>query len=177
VAKTYPAIGPFAPGDILTAATMTDIDTNLENQRVPTMASVYRSAALSHTSNGFYQSIAWDTQAFTQTDTGMWSAGTNPSRVTLTTAGLYVVTATVSPGASATGFRIPSIYKNGAAAAYGDTTPGNATINYCNVSALIQSDGDDYVEIFVFQNSGGNIAYTVGAATMQCSVAWLGQVS
>jgi hypothetical protein len=35
MAKTYPAIGPFTAGDILTAATMTDIQTNLANQRVP----------------------------------------------------------------------------------------------------------------------------------------------
>jgi hypothetical protein len=35
MAKTYPTIGPFTAGDILTAATMTDIETNLTNQRVP----------------------------------------------------------------------------------------------------------------------------------------------
>ena len=177
MAKTYNTFTNVSVGSVLTASDYNEALENIGNYRVPPLCSLFRNAALSHTSNGNYQSVAWDSQHFTQTDSGMWAASPNPTRITLVTAGAYQVTATATPGASATGLRIAAIYKNGAAAAYGDTTPGNATVSYTNVSALIESDGDDYVELFVFQSSGGNIAYSVGASTMRFTAAWLGQTT
>ena len=178
MAKTYTSVPNVATGDVYTASTYNTMTAqNMNNHRVPTMCSLYRNAALSHTSTGNYQSVAWDTEHFTQTDSGMWSAGTNPSRITLTTAGVYFVTATLSTGTSASGIRTPAIYKNGAAEAYGDSSPANAVINFLNVAALVQSNGTDYVEVFVYQDSGGNVAYQVNAARMRFSVIWLGQVS
>ncbi len=177
MAKTYNTISTFTSGQVLTAAQMNEIGTNSNGFRVPTICSVYRNAALSQTSSGNWQSIAWDTEHFTQTDSGMWSSGTNPSRITLTTAGVYLVTGSTQPSTGATGIRALAVYKDGAAEAYGDMTDANATVNYCNVSALVRSTGTNYVELFQFQNSGGNISYTVGAATMRFSATWLGQAS
>jgi len=177
VAKTYNTISTFVSGAILTAVQMNGIGTNVNNYRVPTMCSVYRSAALSQTSNGGYQSIAWDNQDFTQTDTGMWSAGTNPSRITLTTAGLYVVTLSIGFAGNATGWRTMRIDKNGTAVAYGNNSPGWAIVNYLNMNAIIQSDGDDYVEALAYQDSGGNLAYSVGQSSMRFSAVWVGQAS
>jgi len=91
VAKTYPAIGPFAPGDILTAATMTNIDTNLENQRVPPMVKCLRSTSdQTGIATGSATNLQWNAEAF-DTDT-MHDNVTNNDRITFGTAGAYVVT-------------------------------------------------------------------------------------
>lgn len=177
MAKTYNTFTNVSAGSVLTASDYNDLLENTLNYRVPPMCSVYRNAALSHTNSGNFVAIAWDTEHFTQTDSGMWSSGTNPSRITLTTAGVYIVTGHTQPSTSATGIRTLAIYKDGAVDAYGDSTDANATANYCNVSALIRSTGTTYVELFQYQNSGGTINYTVGAATMRFSAVWLGQVS
>lgn len=174
MAKTYPAIGPFNPGDILTAATMTDIDTNLENQRVPPMAAAYRNAALSHTSSGAYQVYTCDTELF-DTD-GMWTSGANASRITLNTAGVYQVTFIVSIG-STTSTIAGAIYKDGVAYNYGFVDAGQSTSNYKNMTTVVVSTGSTYVEPYVYQASGGNLAYGVGTTQSLFAAVWLGQTS
>jgi hypothetical protein len=176
MAKTYNTISTFTSGQVLTAAQMNEIGTNSNNYRVPPMCSLTRTAALSQTATATYQPVAWDTEKFTQTDTGMWSAGSNPSRINLTTAGVYYVTGGAAFAGSVTGLRATQIQRNGVTQAFGTLVPGNSAINYLNVAALIESDGTQYVELAVYQDTGGNFAYTVGAG-MLFSVAWLGQVS
>lgn len=174
MAKTYPDIGTFSPGDILTAATMNDVGTNLDNHRVPPICSVYRAAALSHTATGTYQTVAWDTE-LADTD-GMWTASPNPTRITLNTAGIYLVTGRVSI-ANTTQVIAAGIYKDGGAYVYSTDRTGLSTLNYLSTSATIISTGSTYVEMIVYQASGGNLAYTTGEAQSGFSAVWLGQVA
>lgn len=181
MAKTYNTFGTVAPGDVLRAnsgtAAYNGVLENVGNYRVPPMASVFRTAALSQTATSTYQPVAWDTEFFTQTESGMWSSGTNPSRINLTTPGVYHVTGSAAFGANATGLRALQVQRNGVTSGFGTLVPGNATINYLNVSTLVQSDGTHYVELAVYQDTGGNLAYSVGSGSMRFGVAWLGQVS
>jgi hypothetical protein len=80
MAKTYPTIGPFTAGDILTAATMTDIQTNLTNQRVPPMCRINQTSG--QTINDATNTVL--TFAGEQFDTdGMHDLVTNNSRITI----------------------------------------------------------------------------------------------
>ncbi len=143
-------------------------------QTVPPMASVYRSAALSHTSSGAYQSIAWDTEQFANTNS-IWSAGA-PTRLTLSTAGIYTVTATITfTGSAGAGLRAIRIDRNGAAYAYGQLILANTSVNYMNMSALVESDGSHYVEAIAYQDVGVSLAYSVGSASMRFGCAYVGK--
>jgi hypothetical protein len=177
MAKTYNTIPTVSTGDVYTATAHNNIVTNVNNYRVPPACSLKRTAALSQTASGTYQAISWDTENFTQTDSGMWSSGTNPSRINLTTAGIYYVTGNVAFGASATGLRALRIMRNNIAAAFSTLVAGNSVINYLNVASLIQSDGTHYVELAAYQDTGGNFAYSLGDGTMLFSAVWVGQVS
>lgn len=90
MAKTYPDIGTFTSGQILTAATMNDVATNLDNFRSKPMCKVKRSVDLSYTSTN---AIAWDAEDW-DTD-GMHDNSTNNSRIVVQTAGLYCVRANI----------------------------------------------------------------------------------
>lgn len=98
--KSYPDIGTFTAGQVLTAATMNDVGTNLDNFRVPASCSVYFGTATTYTQD---TDIAWTAQDYTTTDS-MWTSG---ATVTIGTAGLYLVTfsgratSTTSAGARA----------------------------------------------------------------------------
>ena len=173
MAKTYTNLTSVATGDVLTATNFNNAQTTLNNHTVPPMASVYRNAALSHTSSGTYQAIAWDTEEFPSTD-GMWASGT-PNRITLATPGIYMATVTVTFAGSATGFRSLVIFRTGVAYAYGNLAPGNATINYLNMSALIESDGTHYLQLLAWQDTGGALAYSIGAAQMRFGVTFVGK--
>ena len=83
MAKTYPAIGPFTAGDILTAATMTDVQTNLTNQRVPPLFVASFAQSANDVTN-----TSLTLTAVADTDT-MFASGTT---LTVNTAGLYMIT-------------------------------------------------------------------------------------
>lgn len=174
MAKTYTNLTAVATGDVLTATGYNNAQTTLNNHTVPPMASVYRAAALSQTTSGAYQAVSWDTEHFANTDS-MWVVGT-PTRITLATAGIYMVTASVTFNGSATGsLRAMRIDRNGAAFAYGQLVPPNGTINYMNMTSLVESDGSHYVEVMVSQDTGGSLAYSVGSSLMRFGAAFMGK--
>ena len=175
MAKTFTSNLPaVSTGDVLTATAQNNLLTTLNSHTVPPMASVYRSAALSHTLTGNYQAISFDTEHFTNTDS-MWAIG-SPTRITLTTIGIYLVTGVVTFGPSATGLRSIRINKNGSSAAYGNLVPGNAAINYLNVCGVIEATAvTDYVELAAYQDTGGNLAYNVTQDQMRFSVVFMGK--
>jgi hypothetical protein len=177
VAKTYPAIGPFAPGDILTAATMTNIDTNLENQRVPPMVRAQRtstSAALAGNDPIPFNSEAYDTD-------GMWEGVTNPSRITANTAGVYLFTGSLRiTGTSA--FSQVNFYakkNNGTEQYWQNALTFTGTFFSAAVAFTISLAANDYVQIFTGHGGGGTVTANGSATELSCnlSATWLGQVS
>ena len=124
------------------------------------------------------QTIANNTWTGVQYNTEDWDNGTthstvsNTSRLTAPVAGVYLVTANVAFAANATGVRQVVVGKNGTTPAAGvpgwgiqlqaaDGTNGNRL----TVSVALLLAANDYIEIFVIQNSGGDLA--VGSASDQ----------
>jgi hypothetical protein len=176
VAKTYPAIGPFAPGDILTAATMTSIDTNLDNQRVPPAVRVVRTSDVTNYSGS---TITWQAETF-DTD-GMWSSGTT---VTIQTAGIYLVNfyASANPVAGTPVYGNPQISINGTLQ-YIQQTPyfaGNSAMRGA-ITALHSFAASDTVTAAMDVNWGGAANGTLKGGTnfdsTRLALTWVGQAS
>ena len=92
--KTYPDVGTFTSGQILTAATMNQVADNLDNQRSPAMARITMTANVavatgSHTDFAGFLSTN-STETF-DTD-GMVSLSAVASAITIQTAGIYSCT-------------------------------------------------------------------------------------
>lgn len=100
--------------------------------------------------------LTFDTEAYD--DDTMHSTGSNTGRITFTTAGRYHVGAVATFDTHATGFRIYSIRLNGTTTITKDRRPGSST---GALSASISVDynfaANDYVEVVVYQDSGGNL--------------------
>lgn len=176
MAKSYPDIGTFTSGQILTAATMNDVGTNLDNLRVPPMVRCVRSGDLSYTSDA---DIAWNGADAYDTD-GMHDPSTNNTRITPTTAGVYLVQFSAFINISGTATAILPAIRQGSGAtvvARQDYFSSVSGLMYVNVigHATVASSSDYLTARIAF--SGGT-GYTVKAdATTYFAATWLGQVS
>jgi hypothetical protein len=177
VAKTYPTIGPFTAGDILTAATMTDVQTNLTNQRVPPSCRVRKTGSQVFTNP---TTISFDTDAGSgahDTD-GMWDAG-SPTVITIQTTGLYLVTCAISAG-SATANAITTLQMSLNTSAGGSFVSfganGNTGTGACaSASGVTSLTAGDTVSVLCYFNGSGT-GLTIGGGTTM-SATWVGQVS
>lgn len=97
------------------------------------------------------------------TDT-MHSTASNTSRITFTTAGIYLVTASVYWPPNATGLRTVHIRKNGSTYLAIDQRPtaGAAFSTAMSTSTSDSFAAGDYVECVVWQNSGGALNVETG---------------
>lgn len=138
----------------------------------PPTCDLYLSAAQNAASGTSYASVAFDTEA-ADTDT-MHSTSSNTSRITATTAGLYLVTGTVAFAANATGYRGARIAKNGSTDVTRTQSPATAaaTAHWLNIAALVRLAAGDYVELQALQNSGGNLALTTGVGGTSFQAIW-----
>lgn len=85
--------------------------------------------------------------------------GSYPSRLTATTTGKYVITANVGFEANATGTRMVGIKLNGTTYIAQQTWAGfTGDSNIVNVTATVRMNAGDYVEVFVYQSSGGALS-------------------
>ena len=165
MAKTYPTIGPFTAGDILTAATMTDVQTNLTNQRVPPMCLLTRSgqpitASTDTVITGYTEDVDTD---------GMYDAG-SPTRITIATAGLYMLNINVAWSGTASTRTDGYIEQNGIGVpAYRDIRYGTNERNHLTI--VVACAAADYFEAYVY--------YTPGSLStnVRFSATWLGQAS
>lgn len=177
MAKTYNTIPTVATGDVYTATAHNNIATNVNNYRVPPMCRVYRNAALNHTNNGNFQDVSFDTESFTQTDSGMWTVG-DPTLIYTKTAGLYLFTASLEFAANATGFRGASlVHSTAGRIAYSfvlNVGAGGGTA--LALSSVASCSATDTIKLQGFQSSGGNLGYSTGQV-FHLSATWLGQVS
>lgn len=149
----------FMPFDVGTAATTASF----------VGCSVYMSADQNITNNAL-QALNWNTEYF-DTD-AFHSTSTNTSRFTVPSgkAGKYQINGFIWWGANTTGVRDAQIYKNGSAISYGSQIPaaGTATAISNTLSYTTDLAVGDYIEIFVYQNSGGTI--TAGGGTLSSSI-------
>lgn len=137
-------------------------------------ASAYKSANQS-ISNNTTTSVTFNTENF-DTD-GFHDNASNTSRFTVPTGkgGYYLVNGSITFAANATGARAVYVYKNGAIANYTVQTGAIASIfSIINFNFTIKLVATDYVEIFVYQSSGGSLDVESGASYTTAAVNFLG---
>jgi hypothetical protein len=104
--------------------------------------------------------VAWDTAAF---DTGGYYGGAHPTRLTAPSTGLYQVSASHYWASSGVGERTCQFAVNGNTTnTYGIaglTPPADGGVV---LTVLLSLTAGDYVECFVFQNSGGALNILTG---------------
>lgn len=142
-------------------------DANLTNMQflAPFKSSVQPHVSLTNSSaqtisnSSATRVTAWDTETIDVG--GLHDTGTDPSRITIPTGqeGLYLVGGTMWWASNSTGRRIMYFYKNGSDAEIGGYaySPSVAGDNRRSSTAIFSLSAGDYVEMFVFQDSGGNL--------------------
>lgn len=175
MAKAYNVVPDKASGDVFTEAMWDDsIKTNINNLRVPPACSIARTAAQSINNNtdtlvAFTAGAEFDTESPSDP---MFSSGTN-TRITIQTAGIYIVTAAVKWAGNTTGVRYCTVRKNGTTIASSSTSNAAAFDVDLTASRALSFADNDYIDVNVYQNSGGalNLSWAYLAAV------WIGQVS
>lgn len=135
---------------------------------------VYRTVAGTLATTTWSGAVGLDAEDFDRDN--MHNPSTNNSRITVVTAGRYRFTARHSWAANSTGTRTIMMRINSAGSDSGgteiarSTAPGSAVIYTSHdCTASVNLGIGDYVEYFVWQNSGTTLAYQVGAPR-QCSI-------
>ena len=186
MAKTYNTLGTVAPGDVLRAnsgtAAYNGVITNVNNYRVPPLCVVYKTAS-QNIANNTGVILTWDAE-YLDTD-AMWSSG---ATMTTSTAGVYLVSASIQWATNTAGIRRLNIQKNISGTTY-DTakrvwewnagpmgTVGWAGANY---TAFVDAAANDTWALGVVQNTGGALNVNGDATSIEVTFAmyWLGQKS
>jgi hypothetical protein len=125
-----------------------------------------------------WTAVAWPA-ASEYEDTDGLHGSTNTSRVTVNKAGLWLVSGIVSFTANATGWRGLEIMVNGAPVVIGPTLPAVSAGTHARLSfsQVLSLAANDYVEIFVYQSSGGSLDLLGEATGMKFTVIYLGTAS
>lgn len=155
----YSAPHTWAAGDYPTAAYFNqEIRDNVSFLANPPACRVTNTAVQS-VGNAAWTAMTFDTELF-DTDS-MHSTSSNTSRITATTAGLYLFTGAIAWTANATGQRGCAFRKN-SSGTNNPTDSGslytavtNTTATYTPAAMLIKLAAADYVELVGYQSSGG----------------------
>ena len=136
-------------------------------------ANVYKSSATT-IGNATWTNVPYEAENFDTTS--FHDNSTNNTRMTIPTGkdGKYLVTANLSFDSNASGIRASMIRKNGA-----DYTKGVWIGAFSESASLVASAtldlvAGDYVEMQVFQNSGGNLNLQGNSQANQFSIVYLG---
>lgn len=124
----------------------------------------YTASSTSNVTNGAWALVAWDGEV--EESSGLThNNSTNNSRIQVTLAGLYEVNISVGWTANATGMRGVMVRKNAAGSSVGGTAlkqSYNATPTTQDATAAlawtVRLAASDYIEVFRYQSSGGNLA-------------------
>lgn len=163
MARTVPVSSLQAPGNFITGALWNagPAASNTFLTTLPT-AEVYQTVTQT-IATGTWTAITQDSTIL-DTDS-QHSNSTNNSRFTCQIAGWYSVSGAVGFNTNSTGARGASIYKNGAVLPTGSGAV-TATSNAIHVATagrvLVQLGVGDYVEMYGWQNSGGNLGTATG---------------
>jgi len=129
-----------------------------------------RNSADEATVNNTLEYLDFDTESY-DTD-GMHEGVTNPSRITIKTAGVYAFGAVVKWEANATGQRLVLLYMNRTTLIdvdERDATP-NGRPSYLRIASTREFAVTDYIEVRVRQTSGGDL--NVESASDYAPVFW-----
>lgn len=134
----------FPPSGAVTAAGQADISARVTRSTAQSIANATETAIS-------FDTVRWDTD-------GMWDAA-NATRLTCQTAGKYLIVGNVRFAGAAGGYRQAGIKINGTAtylAIDKSSSLDSATVDL-NPVAVYDLAAGDFIELYVFQNSGGNL--------------------
>jgi hypothetical protein len=147
-ADTLPTPIDDLPGEIADIQVM---------EKLVSRCRVYNDADFSHNSSGNWLAVTFNSERWDKE--GMHEAVTNPSRITIVTGGLYVITGHASFAANATGLRSLGIRLGGATflAVQHAVSMGASLTTDVSVSTIYALAEDQYIELVCFQNSGSTL--------------------
>lgn len=147
----------------------TDLEDYLAVGSYSPSVGVQRAATQSIGTAGLPTAISFDTEDWLSTELFEWDGAT---KITVQQAGIVDIKANLRYAANATGWRSAFIYVNGLQEIAGDERAAYAIGQpRLSVSVSYPALEGDYIELYAYQNSGGNL--NVDLAKLQ--VAWLGQ--
>lgn len=113
-----------------------------------------------------FNSESWDTDT-------MHDTSTNTGRITIKTAGKYIVTGCIGWNVGDGSLRLIQLKKNGAVMA--ENRMPNITSNYVynNITMIIDGAVNDYLELYVYQDSGGYLLTLSGVGNLNFAAAKL----
>lgn len=109
--------------------------------------------------------LSWDSTVY-EDSTGMW-ASANPTRLVAHRTGVYDITYDVTFTANSTGRRRAQLFKNGLIFTPNMRSGGDAPTNEAYLTghlAGIELTQDDYIEVQLYQDSGGSLDVLNGAS-------------
>lgn len=185
MAKTYTTVVDLAVRSPFTEAIWdAQLRDNLNNLIVPPACYTYRNSA-QIIGNATFTAASFDTESF-DTDS-IHDNATNPTRLTITTVGMYVLVGGNYFVANGTGTRASelrrynsaSVQQQGIAYCEYNNNGGAAGVSLaCSAVTFVVTSGD-YFEYYVYQASGGNL--NTGAASeprlLNFSCVWVGRTS
>ena len=191
---TASSIAPAAKGDLVVGSATNDagvlaVGTNTHilvadstetlgmKWAAPASGSTFVGASVSNSttqaiSNNTHTAVLWDTEQF-DTD-AFHSTATNTSRFTIPAGkgGKYLFNCSVRWDNNTSSDRILEIYKNGTIFAVLDVLTGNYP-GYM-ISRTLNLVATDYVELYVYQNSGGSRTLELGGTRGWAELLYLG---
>ncbi len=174
MAKTYVNLSDVTAGSVLTATAYNNHILNTENILVPPAVRV--TLASSTRANGD-STVSWTSAATYDTEPSgdkMHSTSSNSSRLTIRTAGIYLVNGGGNWGVSATGnLRSVNILRNGSFLSGNGSARNQFDGAQVTTTLVIDCAVGDYFEMQTGQNTGGNL----GMTDMFFSATWIGRTS
>lgn len=145
----------IATGQPFQAATLQQIRDNQEFFVDPPACSVYASSAQS-VSNNSLTGLTADSENYD--NDSMHSTSSNPQRITIQTAGRYLVSATVSFALNSSGIRFVEFFVNDSTRHFGQTiVPSTSDGMQVTATRTLVLNVGDYVSVRVRQTSGGSL--------------------
>ena len=147
----------------------------VSNQIVPPFSRVRNSANLA-IPTAAVTPITFDADVYDTDD--MHSTSLNTNRLTINTPGIYLITGHISFAGNATGSRDVAIRYAGTTYLAYVNVPASSNGNIFSISTAYAFVATDWIELVVYQNSGGNLNVLSGSAySPEFSATWLGRVS
>jgi hypothetical protein len=171
-------LGVGANGTVLTADSSESTGLKWASAGTGFSGAQARNTTLQNITNNTETACIFDTEIF---DSGSYWATGNNTRFTVPSTGKYSISVNIlfnyNPAANVTA----KIYKNGSFLYQNDrlgfSSPSNCNAAYIGRTSLVDLAANDYVEIFVNQNSGGTQAIQGNnseVGSMQWSITYLG---
>lgn len=169
-----------APATVVTATTITTAWGNSVKAATDFLANppacrVYNNAALTHTASGGWQVLSGLNSERYDTD-NMHSTAALTTRITFNTAGMYVVGGNIDWAANVTGIRGLKVVLGGVTDLVSDYRNANSAFGTgIAISTVYKFAATNYIELFAFQNSGGNLGITAtGNFSPEFYATWIG---